>query len=224
MLASNDLNPIPATPIGRLSAVTQAEVQNYLDKIKEYEAEQQSTVQTVAAKAWMKNMVHVIGADDVGLNASLNNDMNGYKAIAKDTLFGADVYTFNKTTSTVGAAILDGLMEQLFKNGIELLNYFGHSSASILDYNLNKPEDYNNPKKYPVFIVNGCDAGDIFSFDTARFSAFNSLSEAWVLAQNRGSIAYIASTHFGVESYLNVYNKGFYNSFARTNYNAPISL
>lgn len=223
LLSSNDLNPIPATPIGRLSAVTQAEVQNYLDKIKEYEAEQQSTVQTVAAKAWMKNMVHVIGADDAGLNASLNNDMNGYKAIAKDTLFGANVYTFNKTTSTVGAAILDGLMEQLFTNGISLLNYFGHSSASILDYNLNKPEDYNNPKKYPVFIVNGCDAGDIFSFDTGRFNAFNSLSEAWVLARNRGSIAYIASTHFGIENYLDAYNRGFYNSFVRTRYNAPIS-
>jgi hypothetical protein len=74
-----------------------------------------------------------------------------------------------------------------------------------------------------VFIVNGCDAGDIFSFDTARFNTFNSLSEAWVLTQNRGSIAYIASTHFGIASYLDVYNKEFYNSFAHTKYNAPLA-
>lgn len=226
LLASNDLTPVPATPIGRLSAVTQNEVQTYLNKIKEYETAQQDTSQvaeTVANKAWMKNIVHVIGADDVGLNGVLNTDMNSYKNIATDTLFGANVYTFNKTTSTSGATVLDALMTQLFSNGISLLNYFGHSSASILDYNLNKPQDYNNQKKYPVFIVNGCDAGDIFSFDTARFSTFNSLSEAWVFAQNRGSIAYIASTHFGIETYLDIYNTGFYNSFVRTKYNVPLS-
>lgn len=224
LLASNDLNPVPATPIGRLSAVTQTEVANYLSKVKEYEAAQQNATQTVANKAWMKNIVHVVGADDPGLNASLSSDLNGYKIIAEDTLFGGDVTTFNKTTSSSGTTVQDALMSQLFTNGISLLNYFGHSSASILDYNLNKPEDYNNPGKYPVFIVNGCDAGNIFSFDTARFATYNSLSEAWVFAQNRGSIAYIASTHFGIESYLNVYNTGFYNSFGKTNYDEPVAI
>ncbi|MBV9963650.1 MAG: hypothetical protein JO072_15520, partial [Parafilimonas sp.] len=224
LLASNDLNPVPATPIGRLSAVTQTEIANYLSKIKEYEAAQQNNTQTVANKAWMKTIVHVTGADDPGLNASLSADLNSYKAIAQDTLFGGNVYDFNKTTSSSGTTVLDALMSQLFTDGITLLNYFGHSSASILDYNLNKPQDYNNPGKYPVFIVNGCDAGNIFSFDTARFATYNSLSEAWVFAQNRGSIAYIASTHFGIESYLDVYNTGFYKSFSRTNYDAPVSL
>lgn len=224
LLASNDLNPVPATPIGRLSAVTQDEVTAYLSKIKEYEGAQQSSSQTIADKAWMKTMVHVVGADDAGLNATINADMNSYKAIAIDTLFGANVTTFNKTTSTSSAAAQDALMMGLFKNGISLLNYFGHSSASILDYNLNLPQDYNNPGKYPVFIVNGCDAGNIFAFDTARFATLNSLSESWVLAKNRGSIAYVASTHFGIESYLDVYNTGFYGSFCRTNYNRPLGL
>jgi hypothetical protein len=223
LLASNDLNPVPATPIGRLSAVSQNEVSIYLFKIKEYEAAQQNTTQTIANKAWMKNMIHVIGADDAGLNATLSADMNSYRTIAVDTLFGADVYTFNKTVSTVGADVQDALMKDLFSSGLSLLNYFGHSSASILDYNLNLPQDYSNPGKYPVFLVNGCDAGNIFSFDTARFSTLNSLSEAWVLAQDHGSIAYIASTHYGIESYLDLYNYAFYNSFCRTNYGAPIS-
>ena len=222
LLASDDLNPIPATAIGRLSAISQAEVLTYLSKIKEYEIQQKNTSYDIADQAWKKNIVHVIGADDIGLNTVLSNDMNSYKNIAEDTLFGGDVYTFNKTTTTAGANVLDGLMETLFSNGISLLNYFGHSSASVLDYNLNKPEDYNNQHKYPVFIVNGCDAGDIFSFDTARFTTYNSLSETWVLAQNRGSIAYIASTHFGIEGYLNTYNLGFYNSFVRAQYGAPI--
>ncbi len=223
LLSSNDLNPVPATPIGRLSAVSQNEVLIYLSKIKEYEGAQQNATQTIANKAWMKNMIHVIGADDAGLNATLSADMNSYRTIAVDTLYGANVNTFNKTTSTVGADVEDVLMASLFSTGISLLNYFGHSSASILDYNLNLPQNYNNPGKYPVFIVNGCDAGNIFSFDTARFTTLNSLSEAWVFAPNRGSIAYIASTHYGIESYLDLYNYEFYNSFCRTNYGAPVS-
>ncbi len=223
LLASNDLTPLPATPIGRLSAITQNEVSVYLQKMIEYEKAQQSTVQTVANKAWMKTVVHVTGADDPGLNAVLTTDLNNYATIARDTLFGANVYNFNKTTSSAGTVILDALMQQLFTSGITLLNYFGHSSASILDYNLNEPNDYNNPGKYPVFIVNGCDAGNIFSYDTTRFTTLNSLSEAWVLAKEHGSIAYIASTHFGVETYLDFYNTGFYNSFSRTNYDEPVS-
>lgn len=224
VLASDDLTPLPATPIGRLSVVTQTEIATYFSKLKEYEAAQQDNTQTVANKAWMKTMINVVGADDPGLNASLSADLNGYKTIAQDTLFGANVYTFNKTSNASGATIQDALLEQLFTNGVSLLNYFGHSSASVLDYNLNKPQDYNNPGKYPVFIINGCDAGNIFSFDTSRFTTLNSLSEAWVLAQNRGSVAYIASTHFGIEQYLDLYNTGFYNSFSRTRYDAPISL
>jgi hypothetical protein len=182
ILGSNDLGPVPATPIGRLAAISPNEVQVYLDKIKQYEAAQADNNQTVANKAWMKNIVHVIGADDPGLNAVLTADMNSYRRIVIDTLFGANVTTFNKTTSGSGGTISDALMSQLFSDGITLINYFGHSSASVLDFNLNKPQNYNNPGKYPVFFVNGCDAGNIYSFDTTRFSVYNSLSEAWVFA------------------------------------------
>ena len=128
-----------------------------------------------------------------------------------------------KQQALAGASIQDGLLSTLFTSGISLINYFGHSSASILDYNLSNPADYSNYKKYPVFLVNGCDAGDIFSFDTARFTSFNSLSETWVLTPNRGSIAYLASTHYGIANYLDVYINAFYNSFVRTRYDAPIS-
>src|SRR5205814_3850654 len=41
LLASDNLDPVATTPIGRLSAVTQNEVLVYLSKIKEYEAAQQ---------------------------------------------------------------------------------------------------------------------------------------------------------------------------------------
>lgn len=63
LLSSADMNPYPVTPIGRLSVVNGNEIIAYLNKVKEYEAAQVSPSQTQADKAWMKDIVHVVGAN-----------------------------------------------------------------------------------------------------------------------------------------------------------------
>ena len=59
---------------------------------------------------------------------------------------------------------------QLFSNGIGVLTYFGHSSASTLGFNLDDPSLYTNQSKYPVMYVNGCYAGNYFTYDLGRLS------------------------------------------------------
>lgn len=223
LLASADLSPLPATNIGRLAAITQNEVQIYLDKVTAYEQQQASTLQTIANKAWMKTVVHVVGANDQQLYESLTRDMNMYKTIIIDTLFGGSVTTFSNATSNSAGTASNDLMTQIWNNGISLINYFGHSAATTLDYNLNEPTAFNNYQKYPVFIVGGCNAGNIYSYDTSRLNQITSLSEKYVLTKDKGSIAFIASTHFGVESYLHTYNLGFYRSLDLNDYNTPVS-
>ncbi len=223
LLSSEDLNPVPATPIGRLSAIRPQEVQDYLDKVKLFEQQQANMTQTIANKAWMKTMVHVVGANDASLDAALTAHLNNYRDIISGPSFGAHVYNFNKTSTGPVTPITNALMENLFNDGISLLNYFGHSAATALDYNLNSPDQYNNYGKYPFFIVNGCNAGNIFSYDTSRLSVITSLSENFVLAKNKGAIGFIASTHFGVENYLDAYCQGFYRSLATTGYNKPVT-
>ena len=223
LLAADNLSPLPATPIGRLAAVSADEVQLYLDKIKEYEQQQVDPLQTIEEKAWQKTVVHVTGAEDAGLDFSLTSHLNRYAATLSDTLFGASVTSFNRTSTGPPTTITDAAMTNLFNNGISLLDYFGHSSATVLAYNLNSPYNYSNQGKYPVFLVNGCNAGNIFDFDSSRLSVISSLSENFVLAKERGSIAYVASSHFGVEGYLDDYLTGFYNSLANPGYGAALS-
>lgn len=226
LLASNNLQPIPATAIGRIAAIKPYEVLNYLNKIKTYEQQQNDTVpvaETIANKAWMKTMVHIVGANsDPGLNADLTNDENRYAATISAPLYGANVYNFN-TTSVTNAYAADQQLSKLFKDGISIVNYFGHSAASRLDYNLSDPHQHPNPGKYPLFIVNGCNAGNIYSYDSTRVSTITSLSDTFVLAKDLGAIGFLASTHFGVESYLDTYNQGFYNNLANEGYNKPVS-
>jgi hypothetical protein len=225
ILASDGFDPSPETPLGRLSAIKPDEVLTYLDKIKTYESQQKSTTQTIENKAWMKAMVHVTGANsDPGLDLALTADLNQYKNIIEGPLYGANVHSFNRTETGPQTQATNALMTGYFNSGISLLNYFGHSAATQLDYNLNDPDVYSNSGKYPVFLVNGCNAGNIYSYDTSRFSVITSLSEKYVFAKDKGAIAFIASTHFGVEGYLHQYNLGFYKSLSNTGYGEPVSI
>ncbi|HAN37464.1 MAG TPA: hypothetical protein DCQ29_01060, partial [Chitinophagaceae bacterium] len=226
LLVSNTiLTQNPVVPIGRIAAISPQEMLDYLNKVKEYEQQQTTNNNSIANKSWMKTSVHVVGANNNdGLEFVLTAYQNGYGNIIRDTAFGGNVFHFNKTATGPVSPTTNALIEQLFNRGIGVLNYFGHSSATALDYNLNNPNQYNNQGRYPVFLVNGCNAGNFFSFDVGRFSIVSSLAEKFVLAPNRGAIAFLASTHFGVTTFLDYLNSGFYRSLARSGYNKPIGL
>ncbi|MGI8951125.1 MAG: C25 family cysteine peptidase [Chitinophagaceae bacterium] len=227
ILASNNLEPVPATLIGRISAIYPSEVQLYLEKIEQYEKAQQDTSalsQTIESKAWMKDIVHVVGVNDQSLSSYLTGLMGTYQNIIQDTLFGALVYNFNNTATGPVTQITQSLMAQLFNSGLSLINYFGHASSTTLDYNFEPPSAYNNNGKYPVFIVNGCNAGSYYAYDTSRFSQITSLAESWVFVKERGAIGFIASTHFGVVDYLDAYNRGFYQSLDHQGYDKPVTV
>jgi len=223
MLSSADgAHVIPLTPIGRLGAINGAEVEIYLQKIKEYELAQQTAPNTIAGRGWMKSVVHVTGATDPFLEAILCGYMNSYKQIIIDTLFGANVSTFCSTTLSQNDQISSQQFPQLFSAGIGVLTYFGHSSVSSLGFNLDDPSVYSNQGKYPVFYVNGCYAGNFFTFDQSRLSLGKSLSESYVFAKQKGTICFIASSHFGVVNYLNVLLGQLYNFMDHQDYGKSI--
>ncbi|MEI8059132.1 MAG: C25 family cysteine peptidase, partial [Ferruginibacter sp.] len=222
LLASNPGTLIPLTPIGRLGAIYGNEVGNYLQKMKEYELAQKSTSQTIADKAWMKNILHIAGGSDSLETSSFIGHLNEYKRIAEDTSYGAHVETFAKSSSGAIQESSVARVAQLFKEGLGYITYFGHSSASTLAFNLSNPEDYLNPGKYPFVNVSGCLAGNFFNFDASRLSGNLSLSEKYVLASQKGSIGFFADTHFGIEPFLDYYNTGTYNQFCRLNYGGAI--
>jgi len=223
--AGNVTSAVPITPIGRLSVVTGPELELYLQKVKEYEQVQQTAPNTIAGRGWMKNVVHVTGASDPYLGTVLCNYMYNYQQIIQDTLFGGTVSTFCKATPTTIDAIADQQLTQLFTTGFSILTYFGHSSSSTLEYNLDNPSTYANVGKYPVFYVNGCDAGDIFEYNDGRvIASAMTLSETYILAKESGSIAFVASTSFGIVNYLNILINGLYNFIATQDYGKSIGI
>ena len=222
LLASDDLTAAPATSIGRLSAVTAEEVGAYLLKVKQHDSVQQSPIHTMDAKGYMKNVLQIAGANDISLGNQIDGYLQNYKATISDTSFGANVTDFSKTADPTGYPDAINSFKRIYESGASLITYFGHSSNTSLDFNLDDPQNYSNQYKYPIFLANGCSAGNHFLYDPNRISVTSTISEKFILSPERGAVGYIASSHFGVINYLDIYTKSFYKSLGQTKYNQSI--
>lgn len=209
--------------VGRLSAVTGKEVGNYLKKVKEFELNQVTGPQTIQNKGWMKNVAQVTGAiSDPSLASSINFFMAGYANTLADTSYGAKVFSFNRNSGSYTAQGSNKTIDELFNEGMSYLTYFGHSSPNTLEFNLDNPQNYSNTGKYPLILVNGCNTGNLFLFDTLRAFNNGTLSEKYVFAEEKGSIAFISDTHFGLPQQLDLFTSGFNKSLANYMYDSTL--
>ncbi len=183
------------------------------------------STQTLANKLWMKNVVHVIGGREVGENDLFTFYMNQYRDVIQDTFYGAKVETFSKSSTAAVQLIAGQRLGELFKEGISLLSYFGHSSATLMEFNLGDPASYDNQGRYPFFLVSGCTAGNNYIYDTLRIlQNAMSISENFVLSKERGTIGFLASSHLGIPPYLNTYNDTIYHQIGQFNYGGSIGV
>ena len=223
ILASADNDATPEIPIGRLSVTTGDEINAYLEKVKQHDMSLLPTNQTVKDKAWMKNFAHVIGGGDPYLQNIINNYMKSAGRYVEEVSYGAKVYTFEKITSAGVDLVNSGMLGNLFTEGLAVLTYFGHSSANSMEFNLDDPSIFDNAGKYPLFIANGCNAGNFFIYDTLRATVGKkSITENYVLIPGKGSIGFIASTHFGIVNYLDLYTSILYKRMAQDDYSLSI--
>jgi hypothetical protein len=223
MLASADgAGAVNLVPIGRIGAITGSEVEVYLNKVKEYELAQQTSPNTFAGRAWRKNIMHVTGATEPFLESVLCNYMAFYQQIISDTLFGANVFRFCSSNIDQSNQSSNAQIPQIYSNGVGVFTYFGHSSSSTLGFNLDDPSIFTNQSKYPVMYVNGCYAGNYYTYDPGRLSNGKTLSESYIFIKNKGAIAYVASSHFGVVNYLNLLLTDLYNLISHEDYGKSI--
>jgi hypothetical protein len=187
----------PAIPVGRIPAMTTTEVLNYLNKVKEHEA-------LPTGLAWRKNILHLAGGTFNNENVVFKSYMDNYKYRAENGVWGMNVKTLQKQTTEYVERV--NIREDI-NNGVALMTLFGHSSFEYTDIEISNPADvqagYNNKGKYCMVFQNGCSGGDVFSAQRAN-------CEKWLFEANKGAIAYLAHTHLGIDSYLNLYATTFY--------------
>ncbi|MBL1280604.1 MAG: hypothetical protein COA33_010040 [Fluviicola sp.] len=209
----------PLIPTGRISARTDTELQEYLDKVMQHETEQDSnSVYNSSTKDWQKQVLHFVGGSTGPQQTQFKYYMDNMGDILEDSLFGGNVTSIYKTNSnpltpTTLTAITDRIA-----NGVSLMTYFGHATASTsgFEINLDEPSNWNNSSKFPIMLVNACYNGNIYKY-------VNSYSEDFVQVPNYGAIAYLASVNVGYDIFLDYYSKRLYRQFSNYNYGATIA-
>ncbi|QOI97526.1 MAG: hypothetical protein HRU69_08500 [Flammeovirgaceae bacterium] len=188
----------PAVPTGRISSTSAAQVAAYLNKVKEMEAQPFDAL-------WRKQLIHLSGGIAAGETDAFRIFLEQYAEVAKGPYLGASIKAQAKNTTEVGELI--NIAEEV-NNGTNLITFFGHSSPTTNDFEVGFVTDpllgYNNPGKYPMFLINGCNSADFFT-TTLRWG------EDWVLAANKGALGFMAHTSFGYTATLRKYSDIFYN-------------
>lgn len=187
----------PAVPTGRIPAVKSEDVAAYLNKVKEMEALPYNDL-------WRKNVLHLSGGIAEGEPELFKSYMQDFQAIAENYHLGGKVSALAKYSKDIQQI---NIAQQL-NSGLNLVTFFGHSSATATDFEVGYVTDpiqgYNNKGKYPIMLMNGCNVGSIF-LTSALFG------EDWLLAKDRGAVGFIGHSAFGFGGLLKKYSDTFYD-------------
>ena len=218
LVARSSTLPYPQVGVGRLSARNSDEIKVYLDKMKTYEEEQQThgvDDQTLENKEWMKSVLHLAGGNFVDEQATFARYLTSYEKIIEGPYFGANVHSVYKNSTDPVQVAQSAIIDSMQRNGTSLITFFGHSSTSDLDFDI-EPENFKNVDgKYPFMLTNGCFVGNIFGEG-------DSYSERFVLLPKKAAIAYLAPMTYAIAYSLNQYTTNFYNRLGVTEYGKPI--
>ncbi|MDX1910151.1 MAG: C25 family cysteine peptidase [Saprospiraceae bacterium] len=206
----------PIMAIGRLAVTEAAQIRDYLDKVILHEQQPALAGQTLADKAWMKRVIHNSGglSGESGLIRNYTTDMANTLA---NNMFGAEVHSFYKTSDDpVQLSAYEQLLD-LMNQGVSVWSIFGHSSAFTVDFDIGLPNAYDNYGRYPLMLIMGCFSGQCSLTQPG-------IGESFVLAPDRGAIAYIASVHYSFVDALHQYARQYYQRIGGDDYGKSVGL
>ena len=198
----NDL--APAIAIGRVPARTDEDVLNYLEKVKQHESQPIKS----------KDILYLTGGTSIQEQISLLNYQRAFFKIAETPKLGADSFFLSKINSENIDGSVTTLIQDKINKGLNIVSYFGHGAAQILELDMGNARDFNNQGKYPLFLFNGCTLANSFGD--------NSLPEEFLFEKNKGAIAWIASSAYGSIYPLNQWTTKFYKSASQDFYGESI--
>lgn len=214
LLVSDILKPTPLVSIGRLPAISAAEVNLYLGKVQALES-QINNPQTIADRAWMKNIIHLGGGSTPSEQASIRTALANMADEAAGGKFGAQTTSFYKSsTEPIQVSVTDQIFDRI-NEGVSILSFFGHSSAGTFDFSIDNPDNYLNAPKYPLMLSLGCYSGNMFG-------SFRSIGERFMLIEDGGAVAYGASRGLGFIHSLSAFANTFYEQMSNDYYGLPV--
>lgn len=206
LLVASKNSDLPRIAVGRLAASHADEVSRYLNKIKEVEAEKSN-----ASSNWVKNVVHASGGRNTFEINSFTNIMNTQRDRLQNAELGYNIHSFGRKVESPEAASTSERFDSLFTAGVSMFSYLGHTTTDEWDFNGYMADNYNNSKKYPLFLVVGCSNTDLFT-------DANPYSRELVLREDAGAAVFVGFSRpifqsAGSSFLNNFYENGISNEF-----------
>lgn len=211
LMAGNDSN-VPIIPIGRIAVSSPSDIKTYLDKVQIMESG--GGAQTIEEQLWKKQLLHLGGGGN-NEQTSIKNHLIGMENIIENSQFGGEVEGFYKTSSDpIQIGESDGIFNRI-NDGVSVLTFFGHSAVGTFDFNIDNPDRYENYGKYPLLFSLGCYSGNIHT-------STEGVSERFIFLEDKGAIAFAASTGQGYVSALATMAKEYYRLMGNDMYGESI--
>lgn len=175
---------VPIIPIGRLAAVTGAEVMDYLNKVRNLENAAKDSL-TIENQLWRKRTIHLGGGANAWEQSILKSHLLEMEVKMENGKFGAQVHSFFKENDTHAAIPNSKMIDSLMNNGVAMVTFFGHGSVKGFDYYLDGAHHYKNKNKYPLVIALGCYNGTIYQQN-------KQISEEFIFEKESGASAYLS--------------------------------
>jgi hypothetical protein len=214
LLAAKPNTDEPVLAVGRIAAYTPDMVRIYLDKVKETELAYQTAPQTIEARGWQKDFLH-LGGGDANIQDFIKGRLVDMEDTIKQSKLGANVLGYYKnSTNVIQSANSDDVTDRI-NEGLAWITFFGHSAPNTLDFDIGDPNQYNNQGRYPMIYAMGCNTNRLLE-------SSSTLSETYVFVEDRGAIGFIGSTATTSLSNLNEYGKVLYKNLGDDNYGQTI--
>lgn len=202
-LSQNHINDIY---IGRVAASTPQDAAIYLEKVMQHEDSLR-----YGKEMWMKRAIHLGGGSNAAEQTLIKNNLNKWKGVLEAPYFGGNVTTILKTTTEPIQIIQSQQLKNLINDGVRIMTFYGHGSATGFDISIDEVNSYSNEGKYPLVIVNSCYSGDLFNKIYTK-------SEEFVLTEKKGAIAYFGASNYSTIQVLNLMNDTLYHHMANASY------
>lgn len=215
----NGIGATYAIPVGRFSAIDETSVNNYLNKVIEYEEQQNpSSAYTIENKEWQKNVLHFGGGSTPNEINLLTTYLSQFEEKIEDTLFGGNVKSYFKELSSTSLNTADFFeVQEKLQEGVSLITFFAHASSSGgFGQNIDSPNNWGNQGKYPMVIGLGCYSGDVHQ------PGSNSYSEALINQENQGAISFTSTVKLGYISKISRYTNIYYHMMGKQHYGKDI--
>jgi len=174
----------PDLYVGRIPVTSVDDFRNVFDKIREYETGENG--------GWMQRFIFLNGGRTPNeQNAILYSAQVVSNNWITNPPYKRNPVFFNKTSSVaIDYSFAEDIIDEI-NRGALWVNASGHASGLEYDINFGGADDLDNRGKYPFMVSLSCNTG--------RFAnpKITSLSETYLLAENRGAIAYFGTTGWG---------------------------